>query len=380
MSVRRIWAVASRIAVQLLRDRRTLGILFIVPAGVLALLGYTLRESEIDLKVAVVAAGREEPAQEAALFLSQALEQADVESFTVPDRQAGEEALKDGHAHAYVVVDDAFVQMLVSGQRPDMQIGIEGSNPQISSALLTKLSRALAATVLNIVSSAAGGPTVPPEGAVRISPTYLYSGPQFDTLDNLAPALIALFAFLFVFALTDVAFIHERTWGTLERLMATPLSRAELMLGYMVGFGIFGFLQSAAILIIAVFGLRVNYTGHLAVIFVLTSAIAVGAVNLGIFVSAFARSELQAIQFLPVVIIPQSILSGVLFPLASLPEWLQWVARAMPMTYAIQALRDVMIKGLTLLDPVVLMNLGAILGFAAFFIVLSASTLRREMA
>jgi ABC-2 type transport system permease protein len=380
MSLRRIWAVASRIAVQLLRDRRTLGILFIVPAGVLALLGYTLRESEIDLKVAVVAAGQEEPARDAALFLRQALEQADIEGFTVPDGQAGEEALRDGRAHAYLVVDDAFVQMLVSGQRPEIQIGIEGSNPQSSSSLLTKLSRALAATVINTVSTAAGGPAVPPEGAVRISPTYLHGGAEFDTLDNLAPALIAVFAFLFVFALTDLAFIHERTWGTLERLMATPLSRAELMLGYMVGFGLFGLLQSAAILLIAVFGLRVNYAGDLALIFVLTSAIAVGAVNLGIFVSAFARSEFQAIQFLPVVVVPQIILSGVLFPLESLPEWLQWVARAMPLTYAIEALRDVMIEGLTLVDPVVLMNLGAILGFAAFFIFLSASTLRRHVA
>jgi ABC-2 type transport system permease protein len=162
--------------------------------------------------------------------------------------------------------------------------------------------------------------------------------------------------------------------------MATPVKRAEVMLGYMVGFGFYALMQSAVILLLAIYVLRINYAGHLWIIFLLTVALSISGVSLGIFASAFARTEQQALQFLPLVVVPQGLLSGVLFPLTSLPEWLQWIARLLPLTYAIEALRDAMIKGLGLLDPNVALNVGVMLAFAAFFVVIGALTLRREVA
>jgi ABC-2 type transport system permease protein len=379
MSLARTWALGVRVALQMARDRRSLLLLVSVPSVILLLVGYLLENTGSNLKVAVAVEGKQTASSALAGDLVTALTRADVAAVVVGSRAQAEEMVKKGDADAYVLLDETFGQSLLAGKQPEVTVGLEGANPQITGDLMTKLARALASTALAALSEAAGM-AVPLEDPVKVNPTFIYGGPQFDTLDNLAPALIPFFAFLFVFALTSVSFLRERTLGTLERLMATPVKRAEVMLGYMVGFGFYALLQSAVILILAVLVLRINYEGNLGIIFLLTVVLALSGVSLGIFASAFARTEQQALQFLPLVIVPQGLLSGVLFPLTSLPEWLQWIARLLPLTYAIEALRDAMIKGLGLLDPEVALNVGVMVAFAAFFVVIGALTLRREVA
>jgi ABC-2 type transport system permease protein len=111
---------------------------------------------------------------------------------------------------------------------------------------------------------------------------------------------------------------------------------------------------------------------------VVTLALVLGAVNLGIFLSAFARNELQAIQFIPVVILPQVLLSGLLWPVQDMPGWLQAIARLMPLTYAIDALTDIMIRGKSLESTWV--QLTVLFGFAALVAVVAARSVKREIA
>jgi ABC-2 type transport system permease protein len=164
----------------------------------------------------------------------------------------------------------------------------------------------------------------------------------------------------------------------MERLAASPVTRLELVLGYMLGFGFFAMLQALVMLLFTIYVLQVKYTGSLVAIFVVTLALVLGAVNLGIFLSAFARNELQAIQFIPIVILPQVFLSGLLWPVQDMPGWLQAIARAMPLTYAIEALTDIMIRGRSLLDNA--LPLSALFGFAALVAALAALTVKREVA
>ena len=232
------------------------------------------------------------------------------------------------------------------------------------------------------ILSLAQAPTSPPAGAttsVQIETSYVHGGPQFDTLDYQAPPLIGFFAFFFVFLLTAVSFLRERTGGTLERLMVTPARRAELVVGYMMGFSLLAILQSVIILLVALFVLNINYVGHLAIVFLLVITLTVAGVNLGIFLSTFARNELQAIQFIPLVIVPQGLLTGVIWSIESMPRWLQGVAHALPLTYSNEALRGVMLDGQGLTSSGLLLNFGVLLAFAAFFVVLSSLTLRRRM-
>ncbi|MBI3740949.1 MAG: ABC transporter permease, partial [Chloroflexi bacterium] len=218
----------------------------------------------------------------------------------------------------------------------------------------------------------------PPTPLLNLNFRYLYGGSQFDQLDFIAPGFIGIFVFFLVFLLTTLVFLRERSQGTLERLFATPVSRVELVLGYMFGFGLFALFQSLVILLFTVFVIQVHTAGNLAIIFLIQALLAIGAINLGIFLSTFARTEFQVIQFIPIVITPQVLLGDFLFPLDTMPGLLQALGRVMPITYANQALRAVMIRGEGI--GAILPHLAVLAAFAIAMILLSATTLRREVA
>ena len=177
-----------------------------------------------------------------------------------------------------------------------------------------------------------------------------------DSLDLLAPVFIGYFAYFFVFLLTGVSFLRERIGGTLERLLATPIARGEIVVGYSLGFSLFATLQVAVLLAFSLMDLggagdraaaRLPHRPGRAVgrppllAFAITLVLALGAVSLGIFLSTFARNELQIVQFIPVVIVPQALLAGIIWPVESLPAPLQPIAHLLPLTYAVEGLRGV---------------------------------------
>jgi len=210
--------------------------------------------------------------------------------------------------------------------------------------------------------------------------TYLHAGPEYGSIDYFAPTLIALFSFVFVYLLTAVGFLRERTVGTFERLQASPLRKVEMVLGYMAGYGLFGLLQSTIILLFTVYVIRIHYAGNLFIVFVIVAVLAVGFVNLGIFLSTYARNELQAVQFMPLVIVPQALLGGVFWPIQDLHPIFQWISHLLPLTYANFALQEVMIRGGGILEPGVAADIGALVLFAAIMVVLAAVGLRRASA
>ena len=195
-------------------------------------------------------------------------------------------------------------------------------------------------------------------------------------LSYIAPAVLAVMALFFGFILTGVSFLRERSQGTLERLLASPVSRWDLALGYLLGFLLFAIMQSVIVLLFTIYALDIQYKGELWQIFVMQVIITVGAVNLGIFVSAYASNEFQVVQFIPLFILPQVFLSGVLWPVEQMASYLQWLSKVMPLTYAIRGLRDIMLAGKSLTD--IGLELGVLLAFAAIASVGAAVTLRRR--
>ena len=195
-------------------------------------------------------------------------------------------------------------------------------------------------------------------------------------LSYIAPAVLAVMALFFGFILTGVSFLRERSQGTLERLLASPVSRWDLALGYLLGFLLFAIVQSVIVLLFIIYALDIQYQVELWQIFVMQVIITVGAVNLGIFVSAYASNEFQVVQFIPLFILPQVFLSGVLWPVEQMAGYLQWLSNFMPLTYAIRGLRDIMLAGQSLTD--IWRELGVLLAFAAVASVGAAATLRRR--
>jgi ABC-2 type transport system permease protein len=157
-----------------------------------------------------------------------------------------------------------------------------------------------------------------------------------------APILLGVFVFVLTYLLTAIGFLRERTGGTLDRVLAAPVSRSGLVVGYVAGFGVLATVQSVVLLGAAVIFLDVSFEHGVALFFLVELLGALAALGLGIVLSLFAETEFQAIQFVPVVITPQVILGGTFLPVEELPWYLAYPAWAMPVTYLVRAMKYVL--------------------------------------
>ena len=161
-------------------------------------------------------------------------------------------------------------------------------------------------------------------------------GPVFD---RLGPALVALFPFIVMFLVTSVTTLRERSSGTLERLLAMPMGKLDFLLGYALAFGLVAALQSALAVAVSVGLLDLEVAGPVWLLTVVAVADAVLGAALGLFVSAFAQTEFQAVQFMPVVVIPQILLCGLLIDRDQLPDVLSAISDLLPLSYAVDAMQ-----------------------------------------
>ena len=388
MSFIRIMALASRIIQQVFRDRRTLALIFIVPLVVMSLLYLVLTNTSTVQTLAIVRPTGTNSDQVNTLLDKLLTGQDKLKTITITAGQV-DTTLKNGDAAAVIIFPEDFAQQIFTGQNPTVQVKLEGSDPGVASAMsdvTSGLIHQLGVTMVALKTqlTQGGQPGQLPQtinSAIPFTvsnPEYLYGGPQYTFNDSLAPVFIGIFSFFFVFLLTSVAFLRERSQGTIERVMVSPLTRVELVMGYISGFTLFALIQSLLILLFVVFALRVHYSGNLALIFLVSVLLTVGSVNLGIFLSTFAQNEFQVIQFIPLVFGIQVFLSGIFWPVAQLPAALQPVSYLLPLTYANEALRNVMLKNYGIGDIAV--QLVALLVFALAMVVLSSLTIRRQRA
>jgi len=375
VSGRRVLALARRIAEQFRRDRPSLALLIVAPVVILALLGWVLRDSQLPpTRLGIV-----NMAGPAAAQVRHAVEAGAASAgITIVDVDGdADAAIREGLADIVVVIPSGFAPTS-PGSSPPIEVVAPGISPGEDAARVAQLQRMVA----GLVSS-----------GVTVTVRTVYGTGTPDALNSFAPALIGFFGFFFVFILTGISFLRERIGGTLERLLATPISRGEIVLGYSMGFTLFAALQVTIILLFALstlsfevagvrvaIGLGVPCAGTPLLAFLVVVLLAIGAVNLGIFLSTFARTELQILQFIPIVIVPQGLLGGVFWSIDSLPQVLQPLARLMPLTYAIEGLRNVLVKGEGLESRALQVDLLVLAGLAVFFVAIASRTIRREVA
>lgn len=392
MSLSRIAAIARRIAQGFRRDERTLALMFVVPLVVTALLGWVLRDTK-DTTVAVVMVSESGAGQPIIDALVRATTGAPdgVEVVSQADTvEAAKEQLRIDNGDMVIVIPASLVDDLMAGRSPTFTVITRGTEPAADAAAFGKLQGVMASVARELVPPGGSAPLLP-----QIQRETVYLSPDADQVDVLAPIFLGFFGYFFVFLLTGISFLRERIGGTLERLLATPVTRAEIVFGYSLGFGIFATIQ---VIVLTLFilnsidvpaigplpafsiGLGVDSAGSPVLAFLIALLLSIGAVNLGIFLSTFARTELQVIQFIPLVIVPQGLLGGLLFPVAQLPDALNAIAHALPLTYAIEGLREVMLKGADLSSRTVQIDLIVLAGIALFFIALASATIKREVA
>jgi ABC-2 type transport system permease protein len=199
---------------------------------------------------------------------------------------------------------------------------------------------------------------------------------QPDVFQRVGVPLLGLFPLVSMFLVTSITMLRERTTGTLERLLTLPVAKLDLLLGYALAFGLVAAIQATVVSAVG-FGLLGLEVGHSRVLVVaLAVANAILGMALGLFVSAFARTEFQAVQFMPAFILPQILLCGLIVPRDQMAEWLQWISAVMPFTYAYDALARAAAD--EALGARFWFDVAIVVGATLLALVLGAATLRRR--
>lgn len=380
MSGHRLFAVFRRVVQEIRRDHRSVALLFVVPIVMTGLITFIVREGQTPVVNAAVLNDAGAAGLGATAALDEVLAEDGGSAKAWPDEASAREALEDETVSLVIFLPAG----LGSADPRTVTLLTDGLDPSGEATQVAVVQRAM----LRAVGTFTGRPLP------TIEHTTLYGTPSDDPMAPFAPAILAFLAYFFVYILTGISFLRERVGGTLERLMATPITRGEVVLGYTLGFGLFATIQVGLLLLWSFgtvevpalgplpafsIGLGLANAGNPLLAYLVVVIAALGSVSLGIFVSSFARTELQVVQFIPIVIVPQFLLSGVLFPISSLPEVLQPLVWLMPMTYAADGLRQVLIAGADLGTTALQVDLLVLTGIALFFTGIAALTIRREV-
>jgi ABC-2 type transport system permease protein len=374
MKLNRVLAVAKKNLRSLKHDRRTVGFLVLMPLLMITIFGYTFGGDVKDVKVYVVNLDQAPSSLSVSAKIIADLETRDtvhiVKILTTPDGvDAAREEVKDAHIWAAIVFNETYsadfmVASQSSGSPASIQLIIDGTNPNIVSAITGDLQTA----IRSVIGSVAVAPTT-------VSPDLVY-GKDARFIDFFAPGVMGLAGMMVTFMLSIISFVHERSGATLDRLLSTPVTEGEIVAGYALAFGLVGLIQSCVIISAAILLFNVMIVGNVLLALLVVFILGVGSQGLGFMLSSFAKNEFQAIQFLPLILFPSILLSGVFWPLEAVPTLLRPVSYFIPLTYAVDGLRSVMIRGWSV-DGIWL-QLVVLICFAAAMLFLSALGLRRR--
>jgi ABC-2 type transport system permease protein len=206
---------------------------------------------------------------------------------------------------------------------------------------------------------------------------FMYEG-QPRVFDRVALTMLGVFPFIVMFLITSIAMLRERTTGTLERLFTTPVGKLDLLFGYGIAFGLAATVQAAVAGGFAYWVLGMDTAGSVGLVIVIAVANAVLGVALGLLCSAFARTEFQAVQFMPLVVAPQLLLCGLFVPREDMAGWLQAISNVLPMSYSVEALTEVGVH--TEATGIMWRDLTVVVGAVVVALILGAATLRRRTA
>jgi ABC-2 type transport system permease protein len=197
-----------------------------------------------------------------------------------------------------------------------------------------------------------------------------------QTFNAIGGTMLAVFPFVIMFLVASIATLRERTGGTLERLLALPISKLDIIFGYALVFGLLAVLQVSIALAVSTLWLDLNVMGSVWDLLLVASIDSILGVALGLCVSAFARSEFQAVQFMPALVIPQILLCGLFVPRDKMADWLHAISDFLPLTYAVEAINRIL--KFETVDDIFWRNVAIIVATAIGLLILGALTLRRQ--
>lgn len=384
MRLDRVLAIAKKNLRSLKHDKRTIGFLVFMPLMMIAIFGYTFGGDVKDLSVQIVNLDSGTANGSLAEDLIEKLETMDTFSIVGIDSEADRvslaiESVQKTDIWAAIVIEENFTQNLLLSLTPQLNgstsdsgnitVYIDGSNPNVAQAVLVALQDALQELSDELTEQFEIGEPV------NLQAEMIY-GEDAEFIDFFAPGVMGLAAMIITFMISILSFVRERSGMTLDRLLASPVTEGEIVAGYALAFGIVGLVQACVILATAVLLFQVNILGNVLLVLFILVLLAIGSQGMGFLLSSMARSEFQAVQFAPLVFIPSILLAGVFWPIEAIPEFLRPISALIPLTYAVEGCRSVMLRGWGVEE--VLPEIAILLCFAVAMLLISTLMLKRR--
>lgn len=382
----RTLAMIKRVLQEMLRDKRTLAMMFIAPLLILTLMYFLFQSNNnqtADLAVRHVDS-----------TLVKAVNNDNVKIHHVSSDDSAKQLIRD-HDYAAVMTqkgDKLTLTLQNSNQtkssiiKKSLQAGqVKLKNQATVTALKTqkeaigKLQQQLATLAKQAGTQTDAQATLSDQKNnsaknYSVSTHYIYGDKDTTFFDAFLPIMMGFVVFFFVFLISGIALLRERTTGTLKRLLATPVKRGEIITGYLSGYGIFALVQTLLIVLYSTYVFDIQILGSIWNVLLINVLMAAVALTMGLFISTFAASEFQMMQFIPIVAIPQIFFSGII-PVDQMAGWLQGIGHIMPLYYGANAMSDVVTKGFNITQ--IWPNILALLLFATLFLVLNLNAMRR---
>ncbi|MBU7022871.1 MAG: ABC transporter permease [Theionarchaea archaeon] len=370
MKVYRCLAETKRVFKDLKNDRRTPALMFLAPLFAMFVFGVAFSGDVKNVPVIIVNDDEGATVQGTYVSLSEEIiSQFDRQILDISILKSADEArnnVENGKALAAIIFPEHFTQEVTTAPfSGEIDVIIDKSDLDVANPVLKSINTVIMSTMQKI------GQRIP----ITINEDSIY-GQHANFMDYFFPGILSFVAYLLTILLTLITFVGERVSGTLERLLATPLRESEIITGYALAFGLLGTLQSAFLLTVGVLVFNVTVVGNVVVAFLVIALLAVVSQSLGILLSGLAKREVQAIQFFPFVVLPAFLLSGIFWPIEAIPSWLRPASYLVPTTYAVDACRDVMLRGWGL--EKIWIDIVALVGLASLFLMLAMLSLRRR--
>ena len=355
----RTLAIAKKVMKELFRDKRTLAMMFVAPVFIMWLMNLMFSASTaVNIKLAT---------QD--LPTSLVTKMGDLDHVSVQTYNDIDQAKKD--------LADEKVDAVVSYKNGEYQVDYANTDASKTSmtrqVLRTSIADEGSNQLMARVKQALPQLNLKAK-APEIKESYQYGDENTSLLTSMIPVLIGFVVFFFVFLISGMALLKERTSGTLERLLATPVKRSEIVYGYMLSYGLIAIFQTAVVVLAAIWLLDVEVVGNLFNVIIVNVVLALVALAFGILLSTLAKSEFQMMQFIPLVIMPQLFFSGII-PLSSMGDWAQTVGKFLPLTYSGDAMSQIILYGRGIGD--ILPNISVLLIFLVILTILNIVGLRR---
>jgi len=339
-SLSRWWSMVLKEFLQLRRDRLTFGMIIGIPIAQLVLFGFAINNDPRHLATAVISADHSEFTRSFVAAMESS-EYFDIVG-TLPDEEAGRSALASGNIQFVVNIPAGFTGRLLRGERPALLIEADATDPAATGMALAaagQLARTVAAKDMTGTLSFLAGGQDPFE--VRVHRLY---NPEGITRYNIIPGLIGVILCMTMVLMTGLAITRERERGTMENILAMPVSPFEVMTGKLIPYIAIGLIQITIILVAARFLFRVPCAGSIGMVYGAALLFVLANLTVGIAMSSLARNQLQAMQMTLFYFLPNIILSGFMFPFQGMPKWAQAVGNVLPLTYFNRLIRGIFLK------------------------------------